>query len=218
MRAIVTGADQPIGAAVVAGLRTGGAAVAALDLAIADRQATGDGVSGAVTALGGLDLLVITGWAAAGLRPVAFEGLGDDDFAAIWEGGMQGMLWTLQSAIPALRAAAGAVVVVLPTTGMTGGARYAVAAATFEGQRILLKAAVRQLGPEGIRVNAIAVAAELVLTDAAIAGVHYLAPPAIAEAPEAADVTDVVDFLVSPAGRHLSGQTITIDGGRWLAP
>ncbi len=218
MRVIVTGADQPIGAAVVAGMGTRGARVIGVDAVTADRGASGDRVSGAVVALGGLDLLVISGWAAAGLRPVPFDDVDDDAFAAIWEGGMQGMLWTLQSTIPALRASGGAVVVVLPTTGMSGGARYAAAAATFEGQRIMMKSAARQLGPQGIRVNAVAVAAELVLADAAAADVHYLAPPAIAAPPQAEDVTDVIGFLVSRAGRHMSGQTITIDGGRWLAP
>ncbi len=161
---------------------------------------------------------MISGWDAGASAPMSFEELDDETFADIWEGGMQGMLWTLQVAIPHLRASAGNVVVLMPTTGMTGGAHYAPAAATFEGQRILMKAAARQLGPEGIRVNAIAVSAELVLDDAEAADVHYLAPPAVAGPQSPDDVADIIGFIVSPAGRHLSGQTITIDGGRWLAP
>jgi 3-oxoacyl-[acyl-carrier protein] reductase len=101
---------------------------------------------------------------------------------------------------------------------MTGGAKFAPVAATFEGQRILMKAAARQLGPQGIRVNAIAVAPELVLANAEAAEVHYLAPGAILGERSPADVVDVISFLTSHAGRHFSGQTLTVDGGNWLAP
>lgn len=218
MRAIVTGADQPLGAAAADGLRGAGGAVAALDVATGDREACASAVRSAVESLGGLDLLVISGWHQPMLQPAPFESITDDSFEAMWEGGMQGMLWTLQPAILHLREAGGNVVVVLPTTGMTGGAHYAVAAATFEAQRIMMKAAARQLGPEDIRVNAVAVGAELVLADAEAADVHYLAPRAIVDDQSPADIVDIIQFLTSTAGRHVSGQTITIDGGRWLAP
>jgi len=218
LRAIVTGADQPLGAAAGRGLRANGADVVALDLATSERAAGHGAVNDAVSTLGGLDLLVVSGWHLPLLQPADFEAIDDASFAAMWEGGLQGMLWTLQPSIPHLRDAGGSVVVVLPTTGMTGGAHYAPAAATFEAQRILMKAAARQLGPDGIRVNAVAVGAELVLADAEAADVHYLAPPATGHQPSPEDVVDIIMFLVSPAGRHLGGQTITIDGGRWLAP
>ena len=218
MRAVVTGNDQPLGAAAVRGLERAGVTVIGLPTVGADRDDTSEIVTGAIASLGGLDVLVICGWDEPSLRPVAFENITDVMFESMWEGGMQGMLWTMQAAIPALRAAGGSVIVLMPTTGMTGGANYAVAAATFEGQRILMKAAARQLGPEGIRVNAIAVGAESVLADVGAADVHYLAPNAIPGELSVDDVTDVIAFLASPAGRRLGGQTITVDGGRWLAP
>ena len=218
MRAIVTGADQPLGAATAAGLRSSSTNVAALNVAASDRYYAAGDLNAAVDDLGGLDLLVLSGWNTGALTAMPFEDLDDTTFADAWEGGMQGMLWTLQAAIPHLRASGGNVVVLMPTTGMTGGAHYAPAAATFEGQRILMKAAARQLGPSGIRVNAIAVGAELVLDNAEAAEVHYLAPPAVAGSQSPGDIADIIGFIVSPAGRHLSGQTITIDGGRWLAP
>ncbi|MEO6126086.1 MAG: SDR family oxidoreductase [Ilumatobacteraceae bacterium] len=218
MRVIVTGTDQPLGAATVERLMHNGATVASLSTASADRGAATRSVTDAIASLGGADALVISGWHAPLLAPVSFEDIDDSSFAAMWEGGLQGMLWTLQAAIPALRASSGSVVVLMPTTAMTGGSHYAVAAATFEAQRILMKAAARQLGPEGIRVNAVAVGAELVLDDVEAADVHYLAPNAIVGEQTGGDVADIVTFLTSPAGRHLGGQTITIDGGRWLAP
>ncbi len=218
MRVVVTGADQRLGAAVVAGLGATGSAVAAVDTVGARRDEVAATIETAIASLGGLDVLVVSGWHPPQLSPSTFEDITDDDFAAIWEGTMQGMLWTLQTAIPHLRESHGNVIVLMPTSGMTGAANYAAAAATFEAQRILMKAAARQLGPDDIRVNAIAVGAELVLHDPDAADVHYLAPPAVPGEQSADDVSGIVEFLVSTSGRHLSGQTITIDGGRWLAP
>jgi len=218
VRAIVTGTDQALGTAIAARLAGAAATVVPLTMALADRDACATAVARALSDLGGLDLLVLSGWSPTLLAPMRFEDIDDASFGSMWEGGMQGMLWTVQAAIPALRASSGSVVVVLPTTGMTGAANYAAAAATFEGQRILMKAAARQLGPEGIRVNAVAVGAELVLDDVEAADVHYLAPNAILGEQSGSDVADIVAFLASGAGSKLGGQTITIDGGRWLAP
>jgi NAD(P)-dependent dehydrogenase (short-subunit alcohol dehydrogenase family) len=213
----VTGCDQPLGAATAERLRGAGANVVALNLASGTLAIDAGAVAGAVAQLGGLDVLVISGWHLPALQPAAFEDIDDTTFGGMWEGSMQGMLWLLQAAIPHLRASQGAAIVVLATTGMTGGSQYATAATAFEGQRILMKAAARQLGPEGIRVNAVAVDGELVLADAEAADIHYLAPDVTGDQ-GLGDVADIVEFLASPAGRHLHGQTLTIDGGRWLAP
>lgn len=175
-------------------------------------------VDEAVSSLGGLDAIVISGWDPVLLAPVAFEDVDDAMFEAMWEGGMKSMVWILQAAIPHLQRSGGNVVVIVATSAMSGAANFAVASATFEAQRILMKAAARQLGPAQIRVNAIAVGPELIFTDAAAADVHYLAPNAISGEQSANDVVGVIEFLIGQSGRHLSGQTITIDGGRWFAP
>ncbi len=217
----MTGAGQPVGAAAVEGLRRNGASVVGIDTSfVTDRDLAhiGAQVNDAVSSLGGLDALVISGWDPALLAPVAFEDVDDAMFEAMWEGGMKSMVWTLQTAIPHLQRSGGNVVVIVATSAMSGAANFAVASATFEAQRILMKAAARQLGPEHIRVNAIAVGPELIFTDATAADVHYLAPNAIAGEQSADDVVGVIEFLIGQSGRHLSGQTITIDGGRWFAP
>ena len=126
---------------------------------------------------------------------------------------MQAMIWTLQAAFGALSERPGRVVVVLPTTGLSGGHSYALAAAVFEAQRVLAKAAARQWGPHGIRVNTVAISPELVLDDADRADVHYLAPPAFATG--TGEVVSTVAFLLGP-DCGVTGQTITVDGGRWL--
>jgi NAD(P)-dependent dehydrogenase (short-subunit alcohol dehydrogenase family) len=216
-RIAVTGSDQPVGRAIAQSLSNRAANVAELLTASGDRDRDASLLNEAVEWLGGLDALVISGCDASATTPIAFEDLTDADFEATWERSMQGMLWTLQAAIPHLRVSQGVVVVVVPTTAMTGGAEYAASATAFEGQRILVKSAARQLGPEGIRCNTIAIAPELLLVDSERAEVRYLAPGAGIE-PSLDQVGDVVSFLVCPAGRHLNGQTLTVDDGRWMMP
>lgn len=222
MQAIVTGTEDRLGYLLAGGLAAAGFRVRRLPMMTADRAHTSRLMSDACGLAGRLDLLVLSGWAAVATTPAPLEDLDDDSFAAIWEDGVQGMLWAIQAAIPALRAARGAVVVLLPTTGMTGGAHYAAAAAALEGQRVLVKSAARQLAPEGISVNAIAIGPELILSDADAADVHYLAPPApggYGDLPEtAATVVDAIGTITRAGARRLTGQTLTIDGGRWLAP
>ena len=48
--------------------------------------------------------------------------------------------------------------------------------------------------------------------------VHYLAPAAISEGQQPDDVLSLVRFLIGPEGRNLTGQSIAVDGGRWMAP
>jgi 3-oxoacyl-[acyl-carrier protein] reductase len=216
-RIVVTGSDQPVGAAIVDSLGASSLRVGGIATSTGDRDLDRALVNEAVANLGGLDALVISGCDPVALTPMRFEDLTDADFAATWEQGMQRMLWTLQAAIPHLRASGGVAVVVVPTIAMTGGAEYAAAATAFEGQRILVKSAARQLGPEGIRCNTVAIAAELMLVDAAVAQVRYLAPGTGVD-PSLDQLAEVVAFLVGPAGRHLNGQTLTIDGGRWMMP
>ena len=61
-------------------------------------------------------------------------------------------------------------------------------------------------------MNALAVAPDLVLADADIAGPVSIATPAVPQADPAA----VVEFLCSPDARNLAGQLLTVDGGLWM--
>ena len=94
-----------------------------------------------------------------------------------------------------------------------GGALYAASKAALE---LLGIVAAKELGPRGITVNSLRVGAT-------VPGMFSKAPPERQAAMAAAspfkrlgtpaDVADVVAFLVSDAGRWITGQTITVDGG-----
>ena len=222
-RVLVVGADHAVGSSITAGLTAQGWRSGTLAAGAAKTQAAGAADVGSVlSGLGGLDALVIAVWSEALTVPKPVEELTDTDIAEGWEGAMQTMIWTLQAAFPSLVASKGSAVVVLPTTAMSGGRNYSLAAATFEAQRILMKATARQWGPNGVRINAVAISPESVLDDPEQADVHYLAPAALGDDRSidmrADDLTRVVDFLLSERSSGLTGQTLGVDGGRWLAP
>lgn len=222
-RVLVVGADHAVGDVVADGLATSGWSVATLGADAAKSQEAGSAeIGSAVVGLGGLDALVIASWGSAITAPKPVEEITDGDLDEGWEGSMQTMIWSLQAAFPPLVASKGRVVVLLPTTAMSGGRNYSLAAATFEAQRILMKATARQWGPSGVRLNAIAIAPEAVLDDAESADVHYLAPAALgddrSEDMRADDLAGAVAFLLSGQSSGLTGQTVGVDGGRWLMP
>lgn len=144
--------------------------------------------------------------------PVArpFDTLTDDDWDRAWEQPMRATIAALQQAhADGCRR----IVLVVPTTALSGGAQYAHVAATAEAVRVLVKSAARQWGADGITVNAVAVDPATVLADPSTAGPVSIAPPALAEP---ADPGALVAFLCSEDGGGVTGQTFVVDGGRWI--
>lgn len=142
--------------------------------------------------------------------PRAFDALADADWDQAWEQPMREVILALAEAH---RSGARRIVVVVPTTAMSGGAVHAHVAAPAEAIRVLVKSAARQWGPDGVTVNAVAVSPEQVLDRADLADPGSLAPPAL---DGHGDPSAVIAFLASEAAGDVTGQTVTVDGGRWM--
>jgi 3-oxoacyl-[acyl-carrier protein] reductase len=110
-------------------------------------------------------------------------------------------------------------IALVPTIGMSGAPCLAPTAATSEAIRVMVKSAARQWGSDGITVNCIAVAPELFGIDAAVVGSVSIAPAAL---PTRGSVTDdllpLIRLVASADAHHLTGATLTADGGLWMVP
>jgi 3-oxoacyl-[acyl-carrier protein] reductase len=111
----------------------------------------------------------------------------------------------------------GRIVVVVPTVGLSGGPGFVPMATAGEADRSLVKAQARVSGQRGVTINCVAVASSL-LTGAADDPDRGGLPRPALPAPGVHSVADLVIALLEPGFAAVTGQTIAVDGGRWMAP
>jgi len=111
---------------------------------------------------------------------------------------------------------AGSVVVVSSVVAMRGSPGLAVYAATKAGLEGFARSLARELGPRGIRVNAIApgfLETDLSATLSPTDRTRIIRRTPLGRLGAAADVTGAILFLTGPQAAFMTGQTLTIDGG-----
>jgi NAD(P)-dependent dehydrogenase (short-subunit alcohol dehydrogenase family) len=159
-----------------------------------------------------LDVVVDAFVPPVALERVPFIEVDEARWAASCEDLLEATLRCLQSAFPLLRERGGRIVVVTTTVAMTGGSGLAPYAAAAEGRRALAKSAARQWGKHGITVNCLAPAPPD--PDTVSIADRALDTPGDPEL----DLGPVVAFLAGDDARFVTGQTIVVDGGLWMAP
>ncbi len=216
---VVTGADQPLGQGLAAGIGAAGATVVTVPTDALGSRADAEAAFAVVAAEHGVIAEVVH----AAIDPVAFErvpmrDVDDARWDAVWEQTLRRTLFVLQAGHTQMQAAGGAFVVVTSVVGMAGAAELAPFAAAMEGVRVLAKAAARQWGPAGIRVNCLAAAPEQVPIGVGSSDLA-LSPPALGGPgdPEA-DLAPVAVWLLGDQAHFCTGSTLSIDGGVWMAP
>ncbi|TPG52327.1 SDR family oxidoreductase [Roseomonas nepalensis] len=207
---------DPRGPEAAGALRAGGATVVEAPGAIGG-GAEAAMVEAAVAALGRLDLLVNNAGTPGVSRTIpghALDEITDDLWGAVLDTNLVGLFRTTRAAVPALRAARGAVVNLASVAGLSGRGSSMAYAASKAGVIALTKHLARGLGPE-IRVNAVAPGAvdstwQIEWTEAQRAQSVANAPLGRRCTPE--DIAEAILFL-GCAGAMVTGQTLTVDGG-----
>ena len=223
--ALITGAARGIGASIAERFAGHGATVyradvdagAELRVDVTDRAALRAAVERIVRERGGIDVLVNNaGVLAAG----PFDQTSGESWDRLVAVNLTGVFNCVQAAVPAMRGRAGASIINIASVaaekggGAVGNVWYG---ATKAGVVAITKGLGRDLGPEGIRVNAIAPG--FIETDLVRGQLtpqmreRILARFPLGRFAATADVAGVAVFLASDAASFITGETIAVDGG-----
>lgn len=225
-RALVIGGTSGIGLAVARGLAAAGA-----DTTIGGRRAEGPDtaqqagcrfvfvdvddeatIAAALQATGPLDVLVLNAGRAHAPRPIA--GLAAGSARRVVTTNLLGTFHGLRLA-PEHLADGASVIVTSSISAVMASPFEGLYGATKAGVSALVRSAAVDLGPRGIRVNAVQPGPTWTdMNPMPEAWIATLAPAGRKAQPE--DMVGTYLFLASDASRHMTGQALTVDGGMTL--
>jgi len=210
-----SGADAA--AAVVKDIDAAGGQGLAVVADIADPAAVKTAVDGVAAKFGGIDVVVNCAGIAE-YRP--FEEVDAALFHATFNTNVLGTIAVIQAALPHLPSPGGRIINFSSALAKRPIATTAIYSASKGAINTLSQALAKEFGPRGITVNTIAVAAPLVFGEAgdAIAKAGSLSPPALGGSGDpTADLAPVLALLTSPDAHFVTGSTLVLDGGVWMA-
>src|SRR5437016_5941466 len=188
---------------------------------ILDRASIDAAVASTVDRYGRIDGLINNAHTFTAHVPIADVGEEDLDLN---HGTVKGTLWAMQAVRPHMKAQGwGRIVNFASAAGITGMPGYAAYNASKEAIRALTRTAAREWGRDGIVVNCICPgAASKRGQDAAArdpdAHERFMRDHPIGRLGDPEDdIAPVALFLCSDASRYLTGQTLMVDGGGFLA-
>jgi NAD(P)-dependent dehydrogenase (short-subunit alcohol dehydrogenase family) len=237
---LVTGSSSGIGAGIARRLHAAGARVAVhyargrvaaemLARELGERACVVHGdverdaervCAGVITAFGRIDAVVNN----AGIQPVTpIQDLSPDDVREMLRVNVEGVVAMTRVAAKHMiaRGGGGAIVNVASIEGVQPAAGHSHYAASKAAVLMHSRAAALELGPRGIRVNAVApgLIDRVGLAQAWPEGVNrWLAACPLGSLGTTNDVADAVLFLLSNAARWISGATLVVDGGMLARP
>lgn len=201
-------------------LRQEGIQAWAVELNVAD-AASVDAAFGLIDQqTGGLDILVNNAGIFTSLKPQSIHDIDMDEWDAVMAVNVRGVFLCSRAAAKRMAPKGyGKIVNIASGTAFKGTPLFAHYVASKGAVIALTRALSKELGADGIRVNA--VAAGLVMTDNVLANPDIvdrllqgsLESRALSRAQQPDDVTGAVSFLAGPHSDFITGQTLVVDGG-----
>jgi NAD(P)-dependent dehydrogenase (short-subunit alcohol dehydrogenase family) len=239
---LVTGAGSGIGRATAQAVAATGGSVVALDrdggaaaetetlvaeqggraLAVAADVSREPEVQGAVAAaldaFGALDGVVTSAGIFHGPDLAPLTEVSVETFEQVLGVNLTGTFLVIKHALPLLARRGGSVVTIASTAALRGHGFGAGYTASKGGVAALTRLVAVQGGPQGVRANCICpggvdtpMTGGVWHTEEMQARLARTVP--LGRVADAEDIADVAVFLLSDAARHVTGQTLTVDGG-----
>ena len=164
--------------------------------------------------LGAIDVLVNN----AGIAHVGLlTDMTDDEWRRLIDTDLSGTFYCCREALPdMIRAHSGAIVNIASMWGEVGASCEAAYSAAKAGVIGLTKALAKEVGPSGVRVNAVSPGVVMTdmmagFSDEDVAALKDETPLMLLGTPE--DIAEAVLFLASEKARFITGQVLSVNGG-----
>jgi acetoacetyl-CoA reductase/3-oxoacyl-[acyl-carrier protein] reductase len=206
--------------ALAAELRSAGASVLTLAVDCTVEAAVVDAFARIGREAGPVAILVNNVGQSARERARAFHESRSDVWRFVIDVSLMSTLIATRQVVGAMRAAgSGRIVNIASTAGLSGELKVADYAAAKMGVIGFTRALAQELAPCGVTVNAVCpgptrTAAIDQLGPAIAATITARIP--MGRMAEPADIAAAVAFLASDDARHMTGQSLVVDGGHWM--
>lgn len=171
-------------------------------------------------AVDGLDLVVHALYPERSRIPAAIGEMSPQEWTDACDLPLEAAMRLARGAHRHLAARRGTLVFCVPLMGMAGAAGFTALSGLAEGLRVLARSLARCWGLDGIRCHALTLHPSMFLSKehaAAATAATALHEPAIGRLPSVAEIAAVIEALAAPAASGLTGASLVMDGGAWMA-
>jgi NAD(P)-dependent dehydrogenase (short-subunit alcohol dehydrogenase family) len=194
-----------------------GAAAIAAAVDVVDETSVAAMVDQAAAAHGGVDILVNNAGIYAGLKRKPFYEIPAAEWDRVMGVNLKGAFLCAKAVYPRMKSRGGKIINIASATVFSGSPLWMHYVASKGGMIAMTRVMARELGDDGVTVNALAPG--FTLTEASRTAIedaesYGVARGAIHRAAYPDDMVGTCLWLASPLSDFVTGQTVVVDGGR----